>query len=112
MVSAFSSHGAVTICVIYRPPSTDFANFLEEFTEPGGIIKRTIHHTLNAHLVSLANRDKCKFLFELLHLHPHVQNATSIEGHNLDLIIKSKDNQLFLGKATIGVDIHTNKHRT
>ena len=84
----------LTVCVVYRPPHTSLAQFLNEFTDLLDQLTTSTNDLLiagdfNIHLDSPGDLYAKKLLdiLEMYNLVQHVNQSTHLNGHVLDLII-------------------------
>ena len=118
------------LCVLYRPPSSSFPTFCNEFTALIEDLKRTstpflVLGDFNIHFdnkTAINTRLFCNIL-DCFDLDQHVNCPTHIKGHTLDLVIASKSaSKLFVSKpiaeylisdhfaVQFNVNIGTSKH--
>ena len=97
------------IAVIYRPPSSSFTDFLEDFSSllesfHQGITPFVIVGDFNIH-VDIPDDAKTKRFMDLLYsfdLVQHVKTATHTLGHTLDLIISQRNSEFRISNLRLG----------
>ena len=111
--SVRSKHQNLSVIVIYRPPYLDdhkvlTATFLNEFANYIELKKLCREELLllgdfNIRVDAVDDKDATKFsdLFESLGLVQHVEHATHVHGHTLDLIISRKSDTTIYGAPRI-----------
>jgi hypothetical protein len=76
----------VSVCLLYRPPSSSLADFLSEFEELCSLLNDMdniiIIGDFNVPQVSLLNPT-----LEIFQLHQHINQPTHVRGNTLDLVI-------------------------
>ena len=97
------------VVVIYRPPSSKFSCFLEEFSSLIEILHQQktsfiLMGDFNIH-VDISTDAKSKRFLELLdsfNLVQHIKIATHTHGHTLDLVISQKEDILSISNIRLG----------
>lgn len=109
VVSVTSAKGEMRFCVLYRPPSGSVSKFLEEFTDlteslMSSCIPFVMLGDFNLHVDSPGSPDVRGFMdiLETMHLKQHVNFATHIKGHTLDLLITSAETNTLTTPPRIG----------
>lgn len=108
-ITVSSSESTVRLFVIYRPPSSPFQQFFDEFSKLLESLSRSsvpfiIAGDFNIHVDNTQNSSASKFLNILasFNLNQHVTESTHVAGHTLDLIISHADDPISLDRPIIG----------
>ena len=108
LVQLSSDRGDIKVCVIYRPPSSNYQIFFEEFSQiaqqlSASSVPFIILGDLNIHVDTSGNLNALRFLdiLDNFNLLQHVSLATHIGGHTLDLIITSAYDNVLKGTPCV-----------
>ena len=106
---------SLTLLVIYRPPSSNFTTFLDEFAtclenlipSPNEII---ILGDFNVHYDDTSDHqaNHLKSLLIGFSLQQHISDATHLSGHTLDLVISRQDKLVLTSTA---IDLMISDHK-
>ena len=104
-----SGQSSIKVIVIYRPPGSNFADFLEDFTS---LLERLHQNPIpfilvgdfNIHVDNHSDAKAKRFLevlnsFDLIQ---HVDFATHTHGHTLDLVISQRHAELHISNVRLG----------